>query len=70
MLAMNSSMQNFYWHYFTKTPFQLKSGFLFFLLVNSGLVSRQNLAAQTNDTIVTESSNHQIWIDIYPQKVR
>jgi hypothetical protein len=35
-------------------------------LVISGLVSRQNLSAQTNDTIVTESTNHQLWIDIYP----
>ena len=59
-------MRNIYWHFFTKTPFQLKSGLLFLLLVISGLVFRQNLSAQTNDTIVTESANHQIWIDIYP----
>ena len=63
---MNSCMRNIYWHFFTKTPFQLKSGLLFLLLVISGLVFRQNLSAQTNDTIVTESANHQIWIDIYP----
>lgn len=62
---MDSRMRNIYYHFFTKSLFQLKSGPLLLLII-SGLVHQQNLSAQTNDTIVTESANHQIWIDIYP----
>ena len=63
---MISHMRYFTCQWFPQIPLHFRSVLSFSLLLSCILLDNQNLSAQTNDTILTESVNHQIWIDIYP----